>query len=39
MHPVLPYVRCMHPLLALVLAIAPAPLDTATFAGGCFWSM
>ena len=39
MHPVLPYVRCMHPLLALALAIAPARLDTATFAGGCFWSM
>ena len=41
MDPALPYVRCMHPLLALVLATATAtaPLDTATFAGGCFWSM
>ncbi|HYL55169.1 MAG TPA: peptide-methionine (S)-S-oxide reductase MsrA [Gemmatimonadales bacterium] len=31
----------MHPLLAFVLAAATAtaPLDTATFAGGCFWSM
>src|SRR6266545_938277 len=28
----------MHLLLALALA-ATAPLDTATFAGGCFWSM
>ena len=24
---------------ALVLAVTTAPLDTATFAGGCFWSM
>jgi len=31
----------MLPLLTLVLATATAtaPLDTATFAGGCFWSM
>src|SRR5213079_2287885 len=28
----------MHLLLALAVATA-APLDTATFAGGCFWSM
>src|SRR2546427_10475357 len=28
----------MHLLLALALATT-APLDTATFAGGCFWSM
>lgn len=26
-------------LLALSVAIAPAPRDTATFAGGCFWTM
>jgi len=26
-------------LLALGVAIAPAPRDTATFAGGCFWTM
>jgi peptide methionine sulfoxide reductase msrA/msrB len=25
--------------LALLLALSIAPLDTATFAGGCFWSM
>jgi len=25
--------------LALILALTVAPLDTATFAGGCFWSM
>src|SRR2546427_4311376 len=28
----------MHLLLVTVLSLA-APLDTATFAGGCFWSM
>ncbi|OLC97177.1 MAG: methionine sulfoxide reductase [Gemmatimonadetes bacterium 13_1_40CM_3_70_6] len=28
----------MHALLLTVLALG-APLDTATFAGGCFWSM
>src|SRR5438046_744394 len=28
----------MHLLLVTVLALT-APLDTATFAGGCFWSM
>ena len=28
----------MHLLLLTVLSLA-APLDTATFAGGCFWSM
>jgi peptide methionine sulfoxide reductase msrA/msrB len=26
-------------LLALSVALAPAPRDTATFAGGCFWTM
>ncbi len=26
-------------LLALSLTTAPAPVDTATFAGGCFWTM
>ncbi|MEX2156771.1 MAG: peptide-methionine (R)-S-oxide reductase MsrB [Gemmatimonadales bacterium] len=26
-------------LLAFTPAVPPAPLDTATFAGGCFWSM
>jgi peptide methionine sulfoxide reductase msrA/msrB len=26
-------------LFALSLSAGPAPLDTATFAGGCFWSM
>ena len=25
--------------LALILALSLAPVDTATFAGGCFWSM
>src|SRR5947199_7768343 len=29
----------MNLLFALVLAVTTAPLDTATFAGGCFWSM
>lgn len=29
----------MNLLFALVLATTAAPLDTATFAGGCFWSM
>ncbi len=29
----------MNLLFALALAAAPLPLDTATFAGGCFWSM
>jgi len=29
----------MNILLIAALALTPAPLDTATFAGGCFWSM
>src|SRR5437763_5588875 len=29
----------MNLLFALVLAVTTAPLDTATFAGGCFWAM
>src|SRR2546427_8595149 len=29
----------MNLLLALILATTTVPLDTATFAGGCFWSM
>ena len=29
----------MNLLFALVLATTTAPLDTATFAGGCFWSI
>src|SRR5256885_10536353 len=32
------YLPTMYLLLALAVASA-APLDTATFAGGCFWSM
>src|SRR5437588_10652925 len=37
MHGSLPYVQPMNLLLALVATTVP--LDTATFAGGCFWSM
>src|SRR6266545_7490261 len=29
----------MNLLFALALAAATPPVDTATFAGGCFWSM
>src|SRR6266550_6230632 len=36
--PPLLYLPVMNLLLALAVASA-APLDTATFAGGCFWSM
>ena len=25
--------------LVLLLSLSPAPRDTATFAGGCFWTM